>query len=80
MWERLDSRLSPYRTPGAERFSEESCQHRFPYRYIFTLTLTGVGDIFCSGCKLSIFLCPTYDGSKIFLQRPLHFWFPVSYL
>ena len=46
MWERLDSRLSPYRTPGAERFSEESCQRRFPYRYIFTLTLTGVGDIF----------------------------------
>lgn len=46
MWERLDSRLSPYRTPGAEGISVECCQHSFPYRYILTLTLAEAGDIF----------------------------------
>lgn len=41
MWERLDSRLSPYRTPGAKGFSVEIFPRRFPYRYIFTLTFAG---------------------------------------
>ena len=56
MWERLDSRLSPYRTLGAKGFSVEIFPRRFLYRYIFTLTLIGVGDIFC---LQSLFRKPT---------------------
>lgn len=68
MWERLDSRLSPYRTPGANRFSIEIFSNRFPYRYIFTLTLIGVGDIF----YLQTFfhkptICPKNEKIKNFL-------------
>ena len=69
MWERLDSRLSPYRTPGANGFSVELFFKPFSIPLFFTLTFIEVGDIFLLTDHYILPLpWPTSEGTNFFCE------------